>query len=229
MSTGFGRSRRVLGRADYPLREQIRDELRSRISCGKLAPGDRLVEQTLADEFGVSRIPVREALRLLESEGLIDTRPRSGVIVRTFNKEDLEHLFDVRAALEAEAFRLAAQRATPADILHLERLMEQTASEVGSDNHAEVAKLNLAFHEAITQMARNPFLSSMLEPLTGQLGLLIGQSHEHERQLYEHSTLVEAIRNHDPDLASAAAFTHVRRSRTRALAHFGDKAEQTSA
>lgn len=229
MGKQFGEGTRVLGEQDLPLRDQVREEIRKKISYGKLAPGQRLIEQTLADEFGVSRIPVREALRMLETEGIVETIPRRGVVVKVFSREDLEHLYDVRTALEVQAFRLAAERALPKDIRLLELLIQRVTKAMKKEDFSEVAQLNVEFHETVIRMAGNPFLSSMLEPLTGRLGLLIGLSHEHERQLTEHAGLAEAIAEHDADRAGAAALAHVRRSRSHALSQYDQTRKTNSA
>lgn len=224
-----GEVTRVLGEQDLPLRDQIRDEIRKRISYGKLTPGQRLIEQTLADEFGVSRIPVREALRMLDSEGLVETIPRRGVVVKTFSRQDLEHLYDVRTALEVQSFRLAAERATPKDTRKLEMILKRATKAMEKEDFSEVSQANVEFHEAVTVIAGNPFLSSMLEPLTGRLGLLMGQSHEHERQFTEHTGLAEAIAENDADRAGAAALAHIRRSRSHALAKYDQTHKADSA
>lgn len=229
MGKQLGEPPRVLGEQALPLRDQVRDEVRKRISYGKLGPGQRLIEQSLADEFGVSRIPVREALRMLESEGLVETIPRKGVVVKTFSRQDLEHLYDVRTALEVQAFRLAAERATAKDSRKLEALLKRAAKAMEKADVSTVSQVNVEFHETVVEIAGNPFLSSMLEPLTGRLGLLMGQSHEHDRQMTEHSGLAEAIAEHDADRAGAAALAHIRRSRSHALAKYDQTHKTDSA
>ncbi|MGW5641556.1 GntR family transcriptional regulator [Saccharopolyspora sp. NPDC003752] len=214
------RTPRVIGAQDYPLREQVRDELRARIADGRIGPGDRMVEQALADEFGVSRIPVREALRMLETEGLVHNVPRRGVIVSELTRPDIEHLFDIREALEVLVFRLAADRATPRDVRRLEKLLERAKAAMAKERHSDVTQINADFHEAVTDLAGNPFLHGMLEPLTGRLRVLIGRSHEYERQAAEHAGLVEALADRDPDRAAALALAHIRTSRAHALAQY---------
>lgn len=211
---------RVLGRRDYPLRDQVRDELRRQIVNGELKPGQRLVEQALADTFGVSRIPVREALRMLESEGIVSVAPRVGAMVSLLTRADLEYLYEVRTALEVQVFRLAAERATPQDVERLEKLMERMRRAIAAGDHSECVKANISFHQLVIDIVGNPYLSSMLEPLNSRLEILFGQSHEHDRQLTEHAGLVEAIADHDGERAAAAALAHIRTSRAHALERF---------
>ncbi|WP_198037092.1 GntR family transcriptional regulator [Nocardia sp. BMG51109] len=207
-----------LGEDDYPLRDQICDQLRERICDGRLAPGARLVEQTLADEFGVSRVPVREALRMLLAEGLIITLPRRGAVVTTLTEADLVHLFDIREALEVLAFRLAARNAGAGDVARLRAILTAAAAATETGDHIAVTRHNTEFHEAVIDIAGNPFLRTTLEPLLGRLRLLIGRGHAHEWQLAEHLALVDAIERHDTEAVAAAALEHVRVSRERTLA-----------
>lgn len=218
---------RSIGGDDYPLREQVRDELRTRISDGRLLPGTRLKEQLLADEFRVSRIPVREALRMLQAEGLVEAVPRRGVVVSTLSRTDLMHLFDIRSALEVLAARLAAARATVSDVEKLEQLVVAARRATELEDHLSVIRLNAGFHEAVYEMAANPFLTTTLEPLMGRLRLMIGQSFEHEREVAEHSDMVAAIRAHDPEKAARIAFSHIQTSREHALGRYDAWADET--
>ncbi|MFC5834430.1 GntR family transcriptional regulator [Nonomuraea insulae] len=210
----------VLGARHAPLRDQVRDEVRRRIVEGLAAPGERLIEQDLADEFGVSRIPVREALRMLETEGFVEAVPRRGVVVRGLTREDLQHLYDVREALEVLAFRLAAERSKPSDVAVLRDHLDRAGR---AGEHEEISAANTAFHEAVVEMAGNPVLTSLLEPLTGRLRWLISNSHEHERQAQEHGALLDALADRDTERAAALALAHIRVSRAHALAAYDNR------
>lgn len=217
---------RDIGGEDYPLREQVRDELRERINDGRLAPGERLVEQALADQFNVSRIPVREALRMLQTEGLVTALPRRGALVAQLNRSDLEHLYDVRAALEVLAFRLAAEHATPQHVKQLEQLVKRTLAAAKRHDHAEATRLNAEFHESVIVVAGNPYLSSTYGTLTGRLRWLVNQSREYERHVAEHTGLVEAIAAADPERAGALALAHIRTSRAHGLLQYDESQEE---
>jgi DNA-binding GntR family transcriptional regulator len=206
-----------LGRAHQPLRDQVRDHLRDRIVTGKLQPGDRMVERELAAEYGVSRIPVREAIRILESEGFVSVVPRRGVVVRRMEKRDIEELFDVREALEVLAVRRATERATKAELRQLEKTLTAARKALLSDNLEAIGAANDSFHDGIIGLAHNGLLATMLEPLSGRLHWLFRQSDDPAALYAEHQQLFEAISSGDPDRAAAEALRHVQTNRDRAL------------
>lgn len=223
------RQPRTLGESDFPLRDQVRDELRDQIIKGSLTPGQRLIEQTLADEFGVSRIPVREAIRMLQSEGLVETVPRRGVIVSTLSRDDLEHIFDVREALDSLAFRLAAERGTSRDLRRLKMALDASHEAMDADIPGQVTSTHIDYHDEVIRMAGNPFLSAMLIPIASRLKVLIGRSHDYERQLDEHTVLYQALAEHDQERAAALAGAHARTSKSQALAQFDREQTEHSA
>ncbi|MGW4353770.1 GntR family transcriptional regulator [Nocardia sp. NPDC004582] len=214
-----------LGDRDNSLGEQVYEELRARITDGRLAPGERLVELVLAEEFGVSRVPVREALGRLVTEGIATAVPRRGAIVTKLTRTDVKHLFDVREALEVLAFRLAASIATDADIAWLRDIVARAEIATAGGDHAEISRINTEFHEAVVDIAANPHLKTTLEPLMGRLRMIRGSSHAHDWQLREHTALIDAIAAHDVEGATAAALAHVRVSRERTLSDLDDDGE----
>lgn len=209
-----------IGQNYYPLRAQVRDELRARIGDGRLLPGQRLIEETLAGEFGVSRLPVREALRALESEGLVTTVPRKGVIVSTLSRTDVEHLYAVRRVLEVLTFGLVAASATGPQISRLSELVAQARLAASTDDHFAVVASNMEFHEYATAAAGNPFLINALEPLTSRLQWVIGHGYEHERDINEHQAIVDGIASHDREKVEALALSHIEAGRIHGLENF---------
>ncbi|WP_308282969.1 GntR family transcriptional regulator [Pseudonocardia nigra] len=202
-----------------PLRDRVRDELRARIADGRIGPGERLYETAIAEELGVSRLPVREAIRMLESEGMVSVLPRrGGVLVRQLDRRDVEDLFDVREALEVLAARRAAERAGPEELDGLARLLDETRRALDAGDSAAVDAANTAFHEQIYRLGRNQLIPEMLGPLTGRLHWLFRQNVEHERVLGDHERLHRALVAGEPDLAAAAALEHIRSSRRMVLA-----------
>jgi DNA-binding GntR family transcriptional regulator len=205
-----------------PLRDRVRDELRARIADGRIEPGQRLYEKAIGEELGVSRIPVREAIRMLESEGMVSVLPRrGGVLVRRLGREDVENLFDVREALEGLAARRAAERADPAGLDALGRLLDTARRALAAGEAEAVDAANAAFHEQVHRLGRNPLVGEVLGPLTGRLRRLFRQNVEHERVLSDHERLHRALVDRDPDLAAAVALEHIRASRRMVLQMLG--------
>jgi DNA-binding GntR family transcriptional regulator len=194
---------------DRPLRETVRDTLRTRIFEGHYAPGTRLVERDLAAEFSVSRLPVREALRMLRQEGLISDRGARGAEVSSLSPKDVEDLFDVRQSLEVLACRLAAKRATAEDLAYLEGLLDNAEAFLAKGSVMEAHRSNSEFHDAITAIADNNFLKSALEPLQGRMHWLFRHVSDLPELIREHRDLYAAIASGDPDKAAAQSASHI--------------------
>lgn len=217
------RSAPKLGATHQPLRERVRDLIRDRIVRGEFTPGDRLVERVLAEELGVSRVPVREALNLLKGEGFVQDVPRRGVIVTMLSQEDLDDLFEVREALEVQSARLACQRATDDELESLADIARRADAARDLDDAELLADLNEAFHDAIPRLAHNRILATTLEPLEGRLHWVLRQNRSPGALMKEHSELVEALVARDAERAEEIARRHVATSR--AICHelmFGD-------
>lgn len=202
-----------------PLRDRVRDALRTRIGEGLLRPGDRLFEQDLATEFGVSRVPVREAIRMLQSEGLVDVLPRRrGVFVRSLDRRQVEELFDVREALECLAAQLAAQQSLGEEAV--DRLGEQTRRARAAFDESDVETMstaNAGFHDELVALSGNELLATLLEPLHGRLQWLFRLNLEPERVCEEHEELHGAITAGDAERSVEVARRHVRSSRRMVL------------
>ncbi|WP_430294962.1 GntR family transcriptional regulator [Sinomonas sp. B1-1] len=194
---------------DRPLREVIRDTLRSRIFEGYYAPGTRLIERDLAGEFNVSRLPVREALRMLQQEGLLAPRATRGSVVAGLSEKEVEDLFDVRASLEVLACRLASQRATPEDVSRLEALLAQASDALRRGSVHEAHRFNNDFHDEVTAIADNEFLRTALEPLQGRMHWLFRHVTDLPELIQEHRDLLAAIASGDPDAAAAQSARHI--------------------
>lgn len=192
--------------------------LKRRIVDNDLPPGHRLVERDLAVELGVSRIPLREALRLLSAEGLVVIVPGKGTIVAPLTPQDVRDLFDVRESLEVLAARLAAERADPAA---LARLRECLAAARRADGRARLlTEANADFHSALVTAADNRLLAGMMRPLEAQVRRLFHLTIDRDldRQCAEHEALYEAIANGDAQRAAELALSHVSSGREATLA-----------
>lgn len=209
------------------VRERVLATLRQDIIAGRLRPGDRLVERELADRFGVSRVPVREAIRSLVSEGFVHFESARRTVVRRLTPGDVKELFELREALEVYAAGLAAARATPESLAELRGLLDQAATATAAADADTITDVNTRLHDAILAMAGNSLLSSVMEPVDGRLRWLTRQNEEWPQLLTEHRELYEAIASGDPDRARTHALNHVQANYRSTIRHlFGDLAEQ---
>lgn len=202
-----------------PLREHAYDELRARIVGLDLAPGTRLIERDLAEELKVSRIPLREAMQRLALDGLVVVVPRQGAIVSPFTVDDVRDLFDVRESLEVLAARLAAERADQAGLDLLAAQLDTARKATERKDGPAIAAANAKFHVIIVDLAANPLLESLLEPLQARVQWLFHLTSDRDAhvQCHEHEELLAAIAEHDPDRAAASAFHHVHSGRAHSL------------
>ena len=212
--------------------EIIIQQIKELISSGVLRPGDRLpAERALAERFRVGRGHIREAIRKLEFYGILKTIPQSGTMVTSLGakaleglisnvlnleKEDFQSLMETRALLEIQAARLAAERATDAEIADLGRIHEDFCSQAQSG--ASGLEVDLRFHLRIAECARNSVLLSLINLLTPDI-VSLSKSHETPQDgrfviaLQEHEAVLEGIRARDPDRAAAAMEEHIRKVR----------------
>jgi DNA-binding GntR family transcriptional regulator len=214
---------RTLGDSHTPLRDLVREEIRQRISDGQFPPGSTMVERELATELGVSRVPVREALRTLEAEGFVHVVPRKGVIVRELSRTDVEELYDVREALEVLAAQSAAERAEPEELDALLAVLDRGDAAHAAGDTAGAQRANEEFHDVLVAIAHNELLADSLEPLQSRLHWLFRQHDNTAGLLQEHRRLYEAIASRDLDRVGAEALKHVVDNRQVALGLlFGD-------
>ncbi|MGW6959974.1 GntR family transcriptional regulator [Streptomyces chartreusis] len=205
------------------IRERVLATLRQDIIAGRLLPGDRLVERELADRFGVSRVPVREAIRALVAEGFVHFETPRRTVVRRLSPADVKELFELREALEVYAAGLAASRATPEDLADLRELLRAAASATEAGDAEKITDINTRFHNRILAMAGNSLLTSVMEPVDGRLRWLTRQNEEWPQLLTEHQDLYEAIASGDPDRARSHTLTHVQANYRSTVRHlFGD-------
>src|SRR5580692_12654366 len=189
--------------------------LRQGILQGDLAPGERLRSDALANDLRVSRTPVREALRKLEAEGLVE-RSGSGLIVREFSEKDLTELFYVREALEGMAARLAAENATPSEIAEIRELLDDMEAVRRRGALETLRHLTGEFHQLVSRASHNNRLMRALTTLLDnvrkiQSSTLFGEGRA-EQALQEHRELLAAITAGDGDRAEMLARAHRRKT-----------------
>ena len=189
--------------------------LKSAIDHGQLKPGDKLTETMIAKHANISRTPVREALRRMLNEGILEHSGRS-LIVTQMNIEALSELCVVRVKLEGLAARLAAERRSESDIIALETFIDMLEEAIQQDNFKDVVSNNHAFHFFIWEAAANNYLKNQLSTLRDTIVRLQASTlHSKKRQedtLKEHKTIVEAIKNGDALLAERLTEEHFRKA-----------------
>jgi DNA-binding GntR family transcriptional regulator len=198
--------------------------LREAILSGQLPPGFTLGEQSLGRQLGISRTPIREALLLLQGEGLVETPPNRPAAVRSFTAADLREMHSLRAVLEGYAARTAAARLTDADIVLLEESVERYGRLRREDEGLpRLVEENFAFHNTIVQAAGSDRLTQMIRQVTAlpliYKSYLTYSSENRDQAWKHHTTILDALRDRDPDRAEFAMKTHVMWARDVALAH----------
>lgn len=196
---------------------QLLDEIRQ----GRLLPGDRLRETDLADRLGVSRTPVREAIRQLEADGLVVHAPRQGATIRRLDYAEVMELYEMRAVLEGTAARLAARAASDLELDELAAINEALGR---AGDPGEAARLNRQFHNVLLDAAKNRFLKKSMLGLQKALLILgpttLAVAERAEGALDEHRALLAALRARDSAAAEARMRAHIeaaQRMRIRAL------------
>jgi len=196
-----------------PLRELVYESLREAIMLGRLRPGERLMEVQLAEEMGVSRTPVREAIRKLELDGFVIMVPRKGAYVAGITLKDIADVFEVRAALEGMAAGLAAERITDEELDQLERSLVQISESNTGENINAVVEGDAVFHNIIYQASRNQQLVQIITHLQEQIHRFrmtsLSQPGRTKFALDEHKKIVEAISDRNVELAQALAREHI--------------------
>lgn len=200
--------------------------LRAEIFAGQLRPGEPLPERLLAEQLGVSRTPVREALFTLQSEGLVELTPNRGATVRTITSHDITQIYALRGVLESYAAREAAQTRTREDLDALEDAHAKLERTSGSGEAAEQALADLAFHTTISDATG----SRMLQTIMGQvLAFTVSYrsnfAYPADRAgavLDEHRAILDAVRDQNPERAERLMREHVAASSEYALNHFSD-------
>jgi DNA-binding GntR family transcriptional regulator len=193
--------------------DRLAESIADSVLSGEFPPGFHLDENALAERFGVSRTPVREAIRLLASTGLIDVKPRRGAHVATATSAQLEQLFGAMAEMEATCARLAAMSMTPIERRRLQNRHEGMAAIVLADDREAYAGANVDFHTQIYAGAHNETLASFAASLRRRLAPFRRAQFRTEgrtsRSHAEHSAVVRAIIACDPPSAHAAMFHHM--------------------
>lgn len=201
----------LLGASHPPLTKVVTQTLRERILSGDIPLGERLIEGRLSEELGVSRMPVREALRELASEGLVTIEPRRGASVTTFTEQQKRELVEVRATLESLNAKLAAKRHDPAQIEELQRILAEGTLLLESNDSSELSRQNFRFHDAIGNVAGNSVLQDTIRSLRDRTAMIFAPISRvrGKENWQEHAAILRAVIDGDAELAGLLAARHV--------------------
>ena len=199
--------------AHLPLQDVVFKTLRQAILKGELRPGERLMEIQLANKLGVSRTPVREAIRKLEKEGLVLMRPRRGAEVSQITEKSLRDVLEVRRSLERLAVRLACERISSEEIEELKEITAKFETLLGKVDVTAIAEVDVAFHDVIYFATDNRRLIQLLSDLHEQMYRYrveyLKKLEYHAQLLSEHRELIAALEKRDQDEAIEIATRHI--------------------
>lgn len=196
-----------------PLRDMVYNSVRDAILCGKLKPGKRLMEVELAEMLGVSRTPVREALRKLEVEGFIEMAPRKGAIVKVVTVKDIQNVLEIRASLEALATRIACRKMNLNTKKQLEDAKDKFIGTVLDNNVDQMIEADINFHDIIFSSTQNDRLIQIINNLKEQIykyrAVYIRDKSYLQNIIIEHNEIYSAIVENNEKKAEQAAINHI--------------------
>ncbi|UYP18471.1 GntR family transcriptional regulator [Rhodococcus sp. Z13] len=199
-----------VGSRHRSLRDETVDELRRLILDGELAPGERLSELSMSERLGVSRLPVREAFRRLEAEGLVESLPRRGVRVVELDQHELDTVREMRVALELIAVRRTIVKADPQVRATLRTILEKGNEATEAGDRETLDALNDEFHEVLGEGSGSRFLSEVLRSVRNQAHHLVGgKSHAVGPSWSEHAAIISATLDNDEELAMMLMRRHL--------------------
>jgi DNA-binding GntR family transcriptional regulator len=198
-----------------PLSEEVAERLREQIFSHELAHGSWLDEQSLALAFGISRTPMREAIKVLATEGLVTTKMNKGAYVTEVDRQDLEQIFTVLSLLEGQAAKDTAIKASEEQLTRLDDLHHRLEKAAADRDLEQFFEINVRFHEMIQEIAGNPWMNGVIDDLRKVLKLQrrdsLSRSGRLLSSLVEHREILQAILKRDPLAAEAAMRQHLAR------------------
>lgn len=196
-----------------PLRDIVFQTLRKAILNGELEPGERLMETQLGEKLGVSRTPIREAIRKLELEGLVIMVPRKGAQVAQFTGKDIQDVLEVRASLEALAAKLACKHMDERSFLKLQLIIAEYEYAAKEDDIEVMIQKDIEFHDTIACASQNEKLIQLYNNMREQVQryriTYLKNTEESNVVIAEHNEMLAALKNRDSDLASKLATEHI--------------------
>ncbi len=214
-----------------PLREVVCETLRNAIVAGVLKPGERLMEIQVSEELGVSRTPVREAIRKLELEGFVVMIPRRGTYVSDLSIKDINEVFEVRTALDILAAGLAAERITADELEHMERLLVELGECIEQKDIDKIVQADSEFHDLLYSASRNKRLEGIINNLREQLtrfrSLSMSYPGRLKEMMGEHTRMVESLGQRNVSLAKRLAGEHMANAEQTLLKNMVEHSEES--
>jgi DNA-binding GntR family transcriptional regulator len=215
-------SRNRLAQKRIPVRERVYERLRSSILSGRMGPAERLTEEHLAEQMGVSRTPVREALHKLESEGLITALETRGFIVSSDSREEVEELFEIRSILEGYALRVISQEISEQDLERLNGFIEKAEEALGRGRIHDVFNWNTQFHDILHGLVSEKkrlydLMVTMRKYVLRYRKDTLQYPDGGKRTLEGHRRILLALRLRDPDLCERVMRDHIQEAKKDAL------------
>jgi DNA-binding GntR family transcriptional regulator len=199
------------------LREEVYDSLKKSILHGKLKAGQRLIEENLAHQIGISRTPVREAFHKLERDDLVTRLPKGGFAVREFTKEDVEEIFGIRSALESYAAYLATLHISPEKISNLEKKIEETEKTLRSGDDDKIIHLHTEFHDLLYKSCKSNKLIEMINNFRDYFYRYRSALLQTEKGVYAsiegHRHMLEAMKKKNPRLVERLVRKHLEKGK----------------
>lgn len=195
------------------LDDKIYARLKRMIAEGELSPGQRILQEKLAREMGVSRTPLVNALKRLGQERLVEWVSRRGIYVKRFTMREMAQLFEVREGLEPIAARLAATRIAPAEVRMFKRMFDGFSTKPSAADLRRYLRCDREFHWRLVELTENPHLAAAMESVNMMISAYqVGVPRSLAESLPEHRAILEALSRRDPDASEAAMRVHIRRS-----------------
>ncbi|GAB3663599.1 GntR family transcriptional regulator [Ramlibacter alkalitolerans] len=199
------------------LHVQVAQRLRQLLVEGRIGPGAKLNERELSERLNVSRTPLREAIKMLAAEGLVELLPNRGAVAVSLTEEDVLHTFEVMAGLEAQAGELAAQRITEQELAEIQAMHFEMMAAYTRRDLSTYYTLNARIHSAISAAARNPVLTQVYQQVNARLQALRFRSNQDgekwKNAMNEHEKMIEALAAHDGNAMRQVLLSHLRNKR----------------
>ncbi len=210
------------------LHDEVAERLRELIRSGELEPKSRVNELELAERFGISRTPLREAIKILATEGLLELLPNRGARVASITNQEIDEMIEVVAGLEATAADLACRRITGGEIASIESLHQKMVDAWKQEDNSRYFALNREIHEAIMMASRNVTLRGIYENLSGRIQRTRYSAHKTPEQwrkaVTEHEQMLTLLKSRDSENLAKIIREHIRGKKAVILATYGETA-----